>query len=90
MILPINCAGFWLALALHGVTGLWTIPALAAAPAYLGWVGMPVNWFLDALATATLIYAGTMGLRALGLPVLMARLTREAEAKKVQPIRAAA
>ena len=77
-----NCAGFWIGLTLHGMTGLWTLPALAAPPDYMGALGMPANWFLDALATGTLIYAGNMVLKALGLPVLQARLTREAEVRK--------
>ena len=33
------CVGFWLALALHGITGLWTLPVLAEMPAY--WTGAP-------------------------------------------------
>ena len=73
------CAGFWIALVLHAVTGLWTIPALAAPPGYTGLLGLPVAWFLDALATGTLIYVATMGLKALGLPILRARLLREAD-----------
>lgn len=50
------CFGFWISLALHAVTGLETLPALAEMPAYWGSLGTPVRWFLDALATATLIY----------------------------------
>jgi hypothetical protein len=76
------CAGFWIGLTLHGMTGLWTLPTLATPPDYMGALGMPANWFLDALATGTLIYAGNMVLKALGLPVLQARLTREAEVRK--------
>lgn len=83
------CAGFWLALALHAATGLWTIPALAQPPAHMGIFGLPLNWFLDALATATLIYAGTMALKALGYPVLLARLRREDEVLRVAAMRAA-
>lgn len=83
------CAGFWIALFLHALTGFWTIPALAVPPEYMSVLGIPTNWFLDALATATLIYAGTMGLKALGLPVLQARLTREAE-KARPPVKLAA
>ena len=73
------CAGFWIALTLHGVTGLWTIPALASPPDYMGDVGPALNWFLDALAGGTLIYAGNMGLKAIGLPILQARLIREGQ-----------
>ncbi len=46
------------ALALHGFTGIQTLPALSSLP-NLGIVGLPIAWFLDALATATLIYFGS-------------------------------
>ncbi len=52
------CFGFWAALALHGFTGIQTLPALSSLP-NLGIVGLPIAWFLDALATATLIYFGS-------------------------------
>lgn len=74
------CSGFWIALVLHAMTGLWTIPALAPSPEYMGILGVPANWFLDALASATLIYTGNMALKALGLPILKARLMRESAA----------
>ena len=83
------CAGFWIALVLHAVTGLWTIPALATPPEYMGILGVPVNWFLDALASATLIYTANMALKAMGLPILRARLLREGAASS-PPIKMAA
>ena len=52
------CFGFWAALALHAFTGIWTLPALSSIPD-LGIVGLIIVWFLDALATATLIYFGS-------------------------------
>ncbi|WP_205619182.1 hypothetical protein [Christiangramia echinicola] len=52
------CFGFWVALALHWLTGIQTLPALSNL-ANSGIVGLPVAWFLDALATATLIYFGS-------------------------------
>lgn len=71
------CAGFWIALALHGVTGFWTIPELATLPAYLGIFASPIAWVLDALATATLIYAAIIGLKAMGLPAMKAHLMKD-------------
>ena len=66
------CAGFWIALVLHGVTGFWTIPALSNLPSYLGVLRIPVGWTLDGLATATLIYAAILSLKAIGLPAMKA------------------
>ena len=64
------CAGFWIALVLHAVTGLWTIPALASLPAYWGPLAPLIGWFLDALASAVLIVSGVVALRAVGLPAM--------------------
>ncbi|MCU9848318.1 hypothetical protein OEZ60_09885 [Defluviimonas sp. WL0024] len=71
------CAGFWIALALHALTGLWTVPALAGLPARLGPPGDAIGWFLDALASATLIYAAILSLKAVGLPAMKAHLMKE-------------
>ncbi|WP_170328002.1 hypothetical protein [Ruegeria arenilitoris] len=71
------CAGFWIALVLHGLTGFWTIPALATLPGHLGATATPIGWFLDALASATLIYAAIIGLRAIGLPAMKAHMMKE-------------
>ncbi|AUQ58926.1 hypothetical protein PhaeoP30_02023 [Phaeobacter inhibens] len=57
------CAGFWIALALHWMTGFWTIPELNELSTRLGTVGTPVAWILDALATATLIYTAIIALK---------------------------
>lgn len=71
------CAGFWIALVLHGLTGMWTLTELSELPAYLGHLALPLAWFLDALATATLIYAAIIGLKALGLPAMKAHLMKD-------------
>ncbi len=71
------CAGFWIALALHALTGFWTLPDLATLPSTLGVAAPPVGWFLDALATATLIYAAILSLRAIGLPAMKAHMMKE-------------
>lgn len=64
------CVGFWMGLALHAATGLWTLPALADLPVFWGVAAPAVGWSLDALATATLIYAGKTALEAIGLPAM--------------------
>ncbi len=64
------CFGFWVALALHGLTGIQTIAALDQAPAWLGILAEPLFWGLDALASATLIMLGKLGLSALAVPAI--------------------
>ena len=71
------CAGFWIALALHWMTGFWTIPELNELSTRLGTVGPPVAWILDALATATLIYTAIIALKAAGLPAMKAHMMKE-------------
>ena len=64
------CFGFWVSLALHGVTGLQTIPALATMPSGLGVAGIVIAWILDALATATLIMFGQLCINAIEVPAI--------------------
>jgi len=64
------CSGFWIALALHALTGLETLPALNNMPAYLGAAGLPLAWFLDALATAALVLITHLGVSALAGPAI--------------------
>lgn len=64
------CFGFWIGLVLHGVTGIQTIPELEAMQAYLGKAGVLIAWFLDALATATLIMLGQLLLNAIAVPAI--------------------
>ncbi|MDA4846263.1 hypothetical protein [Hoeflea poritis] len=71
------CAGFWIALVLHGMTGFWTISALAELPAYWG-PAMPfVGWFLDALASAVLIQVGILIVGALRLPAMKSYMMKQ-------------
>ncbi len=49
------CFGFWISLSLHAFTGIWTLSALATIDHRAGF-GTPAAWFLDALATGTVIY----------------------------------
>ncbi|WP_020591648.1 hypothetical protein [Kiloniella laminariae] len=71
------CVGFWMALALHGATGLWTLPALADLPGFWGAAAPFVGWFFDALATATLILIFKLSLEAIGLPAMKAHSMRQ-------------
>ncbi|MDE1463678.1 hypothetical protein [Spartinivicinus poritis] len=64
------CFGFWISLFLHGITGIQTIPDLATMPVYLGGAGVAIGWFLDALATATLIMLGHLLLNAIAVPAI--------------------
>ena len=64
------CSGFWIALALHALTGLQTLPALSTMPAYLGMAGAPLAWFLDALATAFLVLLTHLALSAIAGPAI--------------------
>ena len=77
------CAGFWIALCLHGLTGIWTIPGLATLPGYLGVTAMPIGWFLDGLGTATLILTSVLTLKAIGLPAMKSHLMKEEFMKTV-------
>ncbi|UUO24206.1 hypothetical protein FGD67_13955 [Colwellia sp. M166] len=72
------CFGFWVALALHGITGLQTIPALETMPSYIGFGGTAIAWILDALATATLIMLGQLCLNAIAMPAIKGyQMTKE-------------
>ncbi|MFT6659742.1 MAG: hypothetical protein ACJAZW_002920 [Maritalea sp.] len=71
------CAGFWIALVLHGLTGLWFLPVLAEMPAYLGVIGAPLAWVLDALAVAMLVLVMIISIKAVGLPAMKAHQMRD-------------
>lgn len=72
------CFGFWIALALHALTGLMTLPALEALVLTSSISASALFWFLDALATATLIMAGKLLLNALAGPAINGyRMTEE-------------
>lgn len=70
------CVGFWLGLALHATTGLWTIPALSTLPAFWGPIGPVLGWFLDALVTGTIIYFMKNLLDAIRFPAMKANMLR--------------
>ncbi|MFT4764543.1 MAG: hypothetical protein ACI9OH_001638 [Oleispira sp.] len=62
------CFGFWIALALHGITGLQTIPALETMQTSMG--GVAMAWILDALATATIIMFAQLCINAIAVPAI--------------------
>ncbi len=64
------CAGFWIALALHAVTGTWTFTGFAGFAQSWGGAAAPLAWFFDALATAILIKTGALLLNALSGPAI--------------------
>jgi len=70
------CVGFWLGLAIHAATGLWTLPVLAELPEYWGPLAPPLGWFLDALVTGTVIYVFKNALDAIRLPAMKANMLR--------------
>ncbi len=67
------CSGFWLALALHALTGLQTLPGLSNMPSYLGALAEPLAWFLDALATAALVLILHLMISAISGPAIQGR-----------------
>lgn len=64
------CSGFWIALILHALTGLQTLPTLSNMPTYLGVAGVPLAWFLDALATAAMVLAVHLVISAISGPAI--------------------
>ncbi len=70
------CAGFWIALVLHALTGIWTLPQLAELTGF----GVVIAWILDAIATAVGIYFSSFAIGAIKLPAMKAYMM-EAEFK---------
>ena len=68
------CAGFWFILVLHGLTGIWTLPAMAGLPLDFFGLGLVLGWFFDAMAGAILIIVLMLSIHALSLPGMKARL----------------
>lgn len=64
------CSGFWIALVLHAITGIQTLPGLSNMPAFLGSASLPLAWFLDALATAALVLAVHLLINAISGPAI--------------------
>ncbi|MDG9667270.1 hypothetical protein ONV78_05925 [Hahella sp. CR1] len=81
------CSGFWIALALHGLVGMTTLSETFRPVFDAAWLTTPMIWFLDALATATLILVGKLALSALSGPALKGH-QMVAEFKKAKTVEA--
>lgn len=64
------CAGFWIALGLHGATGVWTFDAFAEVATRWSGLAAPMAWVFDALATALVVKVIVMALNALAGPAI--------------------
>ena len=64
------CFGFWIALALHYLTGTYTLAAMHNMPDEFGVVGAFMGVFLDSLAAALLIMLGKLSLSAISGPAI--------------------
>ena len=64
------CFGFWIALFLHGLTGIQTIPSLSVVGSMYGGYGYLIEYFLDALTTASLIMFASLILKAIAAPAI--------------------
>lgn len=67
------CAGFWMILVLHAITGIWTLPAMSDLPVAPAWLALVFGWFFDAMAGAILIVTLMLVIHALRLPGMRAR-----------------
>ncbi len=72
------CAGFWIGLAVHAVTGNYLFASFAEMPAYWGSLATPLAWFMDALVFAALNKLGVLAVHAIGLPALKGHQAKEA------------
>lgn len=70
------CVGFWMGLALHAATGLWTMPTLNQLPEFWGAFAPYIGWFIDAMVTGTFILFGKLLLDAIGFPAIKGHMLR--------------
>lgn len=64
------CFGFWIAIVLHCLTGIYTIDALQTMPDLPLGLATPIAIGLDALATAMLIMLGSLLKSAISGPAI--------------------
>ncbi|AZZ98678.1 hypothetical protein [Pseudoalteromonas sp. R3] len=64
------CFGFWAALILQLLTGVYTLPELTTLTESYGLAGTMIGMSLDALVTALLMMIGSLALKALALPAI--------------------
>lgn len=65
------CAGFWIGLALHGITGMWFLPAFAELPEAFGMARNILGWFFDGLAFAVMTKFGVIVINAASYPAIL-------------------
>lgn len=65
------CAGFWIGLALHAVTGNWFLSEFANAFETLGPAASATAWLADGLAFAVACKLSVISLSALTYPAIM-------------------
>ncbi|MDC0739273.1 hypothetical protein N6L24_13375 [Cognatishimia sp. SS12] len=78
------CAGFWIGLVLHAVTGAWFVPAFADLPSFWGAAALPLGWVLDALVFAMMNKLGVLTLTALAYPAMRGHEAKAAFMAKMQ------
>ncbi len=71
------CAGFWIGLALHAITGKWFLPAFADLPAYWGIAGPTLGWIFDGLAFAIMNKIGVVVVNALSYPAILGMMKKK-------------
>lgn len=71
------CCGFWIGLALHGLTGDWLFPIFAEFASHIGVAGAVLAWFSDALVFALLTKLGVILVNALTYPALLAMVKKQ-------------
>ncbi|MEO0487615.1 MAG: hypothetical protein AAF092_17065 [Pseudomonadota bacterium] len=65
------CAGFWIGLVLHALTGTWFLAAFDGAFSVLGPFAEVASWCADGLAFAVMSKLGVMALSALAYPAIL-------------------
>ena len=65
------CAGFWIGLALHALTGQWFLPIFAELPGFWGAASLPIGWFFDGLAFAVMNKLAVLVINAISYPALL-------------------
>ena len=64
------CFGFWIMLALHGYSGVFTFPFIAELADKWGYLSLTIAWFLDALAGATVVLFASISIYAISYPAV--------------------
>ncbi|TQV87730.1 hypothetical protein [Aliikangiella coralliicola] len=71
------CFGFWIALVLHALTDNFTFALIENLAEKFGSSSLILAWFLDALASATIIYVSSISLYAISYPAVKGHLAKQ-------------